>query len=124
MDSKEARLDPEYAKWIDQVKAEGRVKVWPEKEARAATNWEAHHDRKIEAAEKRIEQNPKLLPYTKKLNKDLVRNDLFIGAPGILDMTVCSMTLQEMEKLAAEEARRQKQATSSAKKRRDEEEEQ
>lgn len=123
VDSKEARLDPEHAKWIDQVKAEGRVKVWPEKEARAATNWKAHHDRKIDAAEKRIEQNPKLLPYTKELNKDLVRNDLFIGAPGILDMTVRSMTLQEMEKLATEEARRRKQEASS-KKRRDAEEEQ
>lgn len=81
IDSKAARLDPDHAAWIDRVKSEGRVKVWPAKN-RNQTNWKAADNRaKAERVERILAQSDVSEAREKQIEY-IVKNDLFVGYSG------------------------------------------
>lgn len=95
IDTREARLDPEHATWIDKVKAEGKIKVWSEKETKSAkdhSRWKIDHNLKITAKEAQIDAFPAPLDAIKEDLKEIARNDLFAGDGKFIPLTVRSAT--------------------------------
>lgn len=77
IDSHEARLDPEHATWIDEVKKEGKVTVREEKK-NSRRNWKSSQKAAAEKELERIEEKDMPEPY-KELAELRAEYGLFFG---------------------------------------------
>lgn len=73
VDTKEARLDPEHSKWLDEVKAEGKIIVWDEK--KVGGNWKHNRNQKDAEIEEGID-NSYIRLENKALAKEIEKKEL------------------------------------------------
>lgn len=78
IDTREARLNPEHSEWIDRVKAEGKVKVWPE-QRRGQDSWKAA-DNRSKAEQMALQEKYWDVPaQVKATANDILRNGWFVA---------------------------------------------
>lgn len=85
IDTQEARLDPEHAAWLDHVKSEGKIKVWPEQKV-GKQKWKGADTRtKAKLIEFHHSINDRM-PTSESLKKEqkrdieeIISSGLFIG---------------------------------------------
>jgi len=84
IDTQEARLDPEHAAWIDHVKSEGKIKVWPEQKVNK--RWKAADTRakaKLIEVHRGINERASVPESSKKAQmrdiEEIIKSGLFIG---------------------------------------------